>query len=121
MDNEISRSLLQYFKHTNITFQLAPPYMHRTNHSERDIQTFKHSLVSGLATTDPNFPLHVCCRMIEQANITLNLMRPSNINPNVSSYASLEGNYNFNKEPLLPPGTRVLLHNKPQQLKTWDP
>jgi hypothetical protein len=33
----------------------------------------------------------------------------------------LEGNFDFNKTPMAPPGTKVILHEKPQQRKSWDP
>ena len=33
----------------------------------------------------------------------------------------LEGVFDFNKTPLAPPGTRVVLHEKPSQRLSWDP
>jgi hypothetical protein len=33
----------------------------------------------------------------------------------------LEGTFDYNKTPLAPPGTKVIIHEKPQQRKTWDP
>ena len=35
------------------------------------------------------------------------------MNPSLSAYASLMGNYDFNATPFTPPGTKVLIHNKP--------
>jgi hypothetical protein len=33
----------------------------------------------------------------------------------------LEGSFDFNKTPLAPPGTKIIIHEKPQQRKSWDP
>ena len=40
-------------------------------------------------------------------------------NPTISAYTATEGKFVFNKTPLAPPGTKVLVHKKPQQWKTW--
>ena len=79
LDNEKSLELVNLFDKENIKYQLSPPNNHRTNKAERAIQTFKHHLKAGLASTDPNFPLSEWDRLIEQAVITLNLLRSSRI------------------------------------------
>jgi hypothetical protein len=33
----------------------------------------------------------------------------------------LEGNFDFNRTPMAPPGTKIILHDKPAQRKTWSP
>ena len=33
----------------------------------------------------------------------------------------LEGAFDFNRTPMAPPGTKVILHEKPQQRRSWDP
>ena len=33
----------------------------------------------------------------------------------------LEGQFGFNKTPMVPPGTKVLIHDKPVQQKSWNP
>ena len=33
----------------------------------------------------------------------------------------LEGQFDFNKTPIAPPGTKVMLHDKPVQRKSWNP
>ena len=48
-------------------------------------------------------------------------MRQSNTNPKVSAYEQLEGTFDFNKTPLVPPGTKVIAHEKPSQRGTWAP
>ena len=120
LDNEASQALRDYMHEQDIDFQLAPPHCHRRNAAERAIRTYKNHLIAGLATTDPEFPLRLWCRLLRQSEITLNLLRPSRINPKLSAYAQIEGNFDFNRTPLAPPGTRVVAHEKPGQRDTWD-
>ena len=58
-------------------------------------------------------------RLILQANITLNLLRSSRINPNLLEYTYIFGIFNFNKTPLAPPGTKVVIHKKSKQRGLW--
>jgi hypothetical protein len=52
--------------------------------------------------------------------LTLNRLRSSRVNPRLSAYAYLNGNFDFNKTPpLAPPGTKVLIHLKPDQQASW--
>ena len=59
-------------------------------------------------------------RLLPQAEITLNLLQTSRVNPALSSYAYVFGNYDFNKTPLAPPGTKVLIHKKSNMRGLWD-
>ena len=79
------------------------------NAAERAIGTFKSHFIAGLATTDPKFPIRLWDQLLPQAELTLNLLRTSRINKNLSAYAQLDGMFDYNKTPLAPPGTRVLL------------
>ena len=102
-------------------YQLIPPHIHRRNASERAIHTFKNHFIAGLANTDPNFPLSNWCRLLPQAELTLNLLRASRLNPKLSAYAQLEGTFDFTRTPLAPPGTRVIIHEKPTNRQTLAP
>ena len=121
LDNKASTSLKDFLTTEHIEYQLVPPHIHRRNSAERAIQTFKNHFIAGLASTDPNFPLSNWCRLLPQAELTLNLLRPSRLNPKLSAYAQLEGTFDFNRTPLAPPGTRVIVHEKPTQRRTWAP
>ena len=37
----------------------------------------------------------------------------------MSSHTSIEGPFDFNKTPLVPPGIENVVHKKPQYRKTW--
>ena len=102
-------------------YQLVPPHIHRRNASERAIHTFKNHFIAGLASTDPNFPLSNWCRLLPQAELTLNLLCASRLNPKLSAYAQLEGTFDFTHTPLASPGTRVIIHEKPTNHQTWAP
>jgi len=68
---------------------------------------------------DRQFPIHLWDRLIPQAELTLNLLRGSRINPKLSAWAQLHGLYDFNHTPIAPPGMRVLVHEKPSIRQTW--
>jgi hypothetical protein len=103
LDNEASSLLKEYNQTQQIAYQLVPPHMHRCNAAERAICTWKNHFIAGLCSTDTRFPMHLWDRLIAQATLTLNLLRPSRRNPRVSAYTMLEGNFDFNKTPLAPP------------------
>ena len=48
------------------------------------------------------------------------MLRLSHINPKLSAYAQIEGNFDFNRTPLAPPGTHVVAQEKNGQCDTWD-
>ena len=120
MDNEASSYLKQTMESNKIKYQLVPPHNHRANLAERAIQSFKHHFKSGLCTVDPNFPVSQWDQLLEQAEITLNLLRNSNNNPKLSAHAYLFGNFDFARTPLAPPGIKVVAHNKPSTRSSWE-
>jgi hypothetical protein len=76
---------------------------------------------AGLATCDPKFPLLEWDLLMPQAELTLNLLRASRRQPKLSAYACLNGPFDFNKTPLAPPGTRVIVHITPDQRSNMAP
>ena len=121
LDNEASASLQQFLHQEGIEFQLVPPHVHRRNAAERAIRTFKNHFIAGLCSTDTAFPLHLWDKLLPQALITLNLLRSSRINPRLSAQAQVHGAFNYDSTPLGPPGTKVLVHQKPSVRETWAP
>jgi hypothetical protein len=121
LDNEVSKELLQFSQDEDIDYQVVPPKMHQRNAAERAIRTFKNHFISTLCGTDPNFPLHLWDRLLPQTLLTLNLLRASRINPRLSAQAQVHGAFDYNCTPLGPPGTLVLVHDKPETRETWAP
>lgn len=103
-----------------VSYQLVPPYCKRANAAERAIQTFKAHSKSGLALLDPEFPVREWDRLLQQAELTLNLLRFSKVNPRLSAQAYLFGMFDYNKTPLVPPGMKVIAHTKPEVRKSWE-
>jgi hypothetical protein len=121
LDNEASTLLKTYLHHQDITFQLVPPYSHRRNSAERAIISFKDHLIAGLCSTDKSFPMHLWDRLLQQAVITLNMLRTSRINPKLSAATHIFGQYDFNRAPMAPPGTRIIAHETPNRRRNWVP
>ena len=96
-----------------------PPHCHQRNAAERAIRTFKEYFVAGLASVDPEFPLHLWDRLLPQAEITLNLLRTSRLHPQLSAAAHFHGIIDYNKTPFAPPGCKIIAHEKPSQRRTW--
>ena len=81
----------------------------------------KSHFLTGLCTLHPTFPLHVRDRLTVQSVTSLNLLRPCRQNPNLSAYAALNGNFNYNATPLAPPGCKVVMHKNTTKRKTFAP
>ena len=114
LDNECPKSFKRYMKEENITYQLVPSHIHRRNIAEKAISTFKVHLITGLSSVSPEMPMHLWCRLLPQALLTLNLLRKSRINPKLFSYAQLNGQHDYNANSSAPPGIQVLIHEKIQ-------
>jgi hypothetical protein len=121
MDNECPAAVKRYLQTNDIGLQLVPPHVHRTNLREKAIGTFKDHFIAGLCSVDPNFPMHLWCRLLPLATTTLNLLRPARLNPKLSAEAFLNSAFDYNRTPLAPPGTKILIHETPSQRKTWSP
>ena len=121
LDNEASNTMKAYSQANHIEYQLVPPHMHRNNAAEQAIRTWKNHFIAGLCSTDSQFPMHLWCCVLPQATLTLNMLRASLRNPQISACTVLEGVFDFNKTPLSEPGTKVVLHEKPSKRLSWDP
>ena len=121
-DNQAAAAIKTFVTSRNCVIQFVEPNNHRVNAAERAIQTFKNHFISGLCTTDINFPLQLWNHLAHQAEITCNLLRRSRLNPHISAYHQLHGHkYNWSAHPLAPPGTRALVLNPPALRTSWGP
>ena len=94
--------------------------MHRHNTSKRMIQTFKSHFLSILAGVSSTFPNFLWDKIIPQTELTLNLIRQSNIAPDISTWEHFNGSFNFHVTPLAPLGIPIIIHNKPYTRRSWD-
>jgi hypothetical protein len=94
-DNEASAAYI-----SNITDkwkcknQKVPPDMHRRNIAKRMIRTFKAHLISIIFGGDPQFPIKRWDMLLNQAEITVNLLHTSKLDPTKSAWEFINGPFN---------------------------
>ena len=93
--------------------------MPRTNSAERGLQTRKSCAKSILASLPPNFPIAYWCRLCPQIDLCVNIVRKCHQNPLLSAWAAMEGEYHFGATPIAPPGSEMLIREKPNRRKMW--
>ncbi len=121
LDNKARAAYKQAITFTwQAKFQLVPPDMHRQNRAERAIRTLKAHFLSILAGVDPSFPPYLWDLLLPQAELTLNLLWQSALNPRILAWEFFQGLFDFNKTPLGPVGCRVLIHAKPVTRRFWE-
>ena len=64
--------------------------------------------------------MQLWCELLQQAKISINLLRSSRKNPKLLAYTLLEGEFNLNKTPLSPPGTKALVFSDPDTRTPWE-
>ena len=118
LDNETSDAVESFIVSQQVEIQYTPPDMHRTNAAEQAIQTWKAVMKSTLASLPSSFSITYWCRLIPQVDLGVNLMRPCRTNPRLSAWAAMEGDYHFDATPIAPPGSEMLMHQKPSRRKS---
>ena len=119
--NEASSGLKQGLLNNKIKYQLVPLYLHRRNASERAIQKFRGNFITCLCTDNPKYSSKEWYCFLLQAILTLNMLRNCRFNPKLSAHSAPQGIFDQNKTPLAPLGTRVLVHEKTTNCRTWAP
>ena len=94
--------------------------MYQHNIAERMIRTFKAHLLSILAGIDPQFPVTRWDLLLHQAELAINLLFTSQINPAKSAWELMCGPFNYATTPLGPPGCHIIIHAKGTTFRTWD-
>ena len=74
MDNVASKAIKNYLKKEDIKLQLLETHNHRANSSERAIQTFKYTLISGLCIRYHKFKTVLLSYLIRQSQDSLNML-----------------------------------------------
>ncbi len=120
LDNECSAAFKGCIAKNGMTHKLVPLDCHRCNIAERAIQTFKNHFVSILRGVDNIFPLSLWCHLVQPVELTVNLLRQSNVAPKVSMYAHVHGQHNYINCPFAPLGCVVTPHVKPKNRRSWE-
>jgi hypothetical protein len=121
MDNKCSKTAKKHIQAKKMTIQLVPPHNHHVNAAICTIGTFKEHIVTALATVDMLCPLQLWDEFLPHVELTLNLLRFSHHNPLISANQKLYSQFNFNKMPLAPLGTKALVYNNPATQASWAP
>ncbi|KAL7485737.1 hypothetical protein ACHAW6_011335 [Cyclotella cf. meneghiniana] len=121
LDNEALAAITKYLCSQDIKWQFIPPNKHHVNAAKRAIQTFKNHFISGLCSTNRNFPSQLWDKLLPQAQDSLNMLRTSCINPTKSAYDILEGPHDLNRHPWAPPGCRAVIHKPTDNRTLWGP
>ena len=108
----------------------CPTGMHCQNVTEVAIKTFKEHFISIIAGLPESFPIRMWCKPLPQAELTLNILRPSHARPNISAHAYMFGPFDFNRTPLAPidwtcsdmriPAIEVLGPSTQLTVVSWD-
>jgi hypothetical protein len=67
------------------------------------------------------FPMHMSDILLPQDVIILNMLRTSGINPKLLDSTHLDGQYDYNRAPISPPGAISISHETPNRRRTWAP
>jgi len=121
MDNECSKTVKAHIRSNKMDIHLVPPHNHRVNAAERAIMTFKEHFISALATVDKDCPLQLWNDFLPQVELTLNLLRFLRWDPTKSANKEVNGKFDYNKTPLAPLGTKVLVYEDPAVCASWAP
>ena len=113
MDNEASIELNMTMTSMDIKYKLVPPSNHRSKNVETAIQTFKNNSIAVLCSVDKDFHLQLWEILLQQATISLNFLRQSRTLPRLSAYTNIFGGFDYNHTLLSPPGTQVVIYNRP--------
>jgi hypothetical protein len=94
---------------------------HRRNVAERAIRSFNDHLIADICSTDKAFTMHTWDRLLPQAVIPLHMICISQINPKLSASTHINGQYDYNRALMAPPGTRIIAHETPNGRGAWAP
>ena len=87
-DNQAVTPLKKKLRSKNCRWQFVEPANHRVNAAERAIQTLKNHFISGLCSTDSQWPTQLWDQLANQSATTLKILRKSRIDPTKSAFHS---------------------------------
>ena len=121
MDNECLKAIKKFIQKEEVDIQLVKPHNYRVNAAEPAVKAVKYLTVLSLKTVDPTCPLRLWCDFVPQVQNTLNMLRTSRRNINISAYEDMEGVFNWNKTPLAPLGSKSVVYAEPSKRPSWEP
>ena len=120
LDNKFSAEYKRIIEEKwKATYQIVPPNVHHRNIAERAIFTFKAHFLSILAGVDPEFPKFMWDKLLDQTEITLNLLRQTTLNLRISAWEFFNVPFDFIETHLGPIGYKVIIHERTNTQKSW--
>ena len=120
LDNEAPQAYLDAIdEEYNMEWELVPPHNHRRLIAEQAIQTAKAHLIANILGCDPTFPMREWHRLMPHIEMTLNMLRASNVRPMISAHSYVHGIHDYNKMPLAPIGCATQCFASPNQRKSF--
>ena len=119
MDNETSKDVEDFIASQNTQQKYTPTDSHITNLAEISLQTYKSCVKSTMVSLPPTSPIAYWCRLLPQIDFSVNIVRKCRQNPLLSAWATMEGEFHFNTNPISPPGSEKLMHEKPNRRNTF--
>ena len=84
------------------------------------IQAFKAHFLSILTWVSTTFPNFLWDKLLPQTELTLNLLRQSNIAPAIYAWEHFNGSFNFGATPFATLSSPIIIHNKSGTRRSWD-
>ena len=118
MDNETSQEVKEFIADQQTDLQYVSPGRHCAP-AEKAVQTYKACFKSTTASLPPEFPIAYWCRLIPQIDLSVNIVRACRQNPKLSAWAATEGDFHFDSTPIAPPGTAMLMYERPENRSSF--
>ena len=120
LENEVPELCKDDVEQSKCSYQFVPPNNHRRNDAEWDIRTFKEHFIRFLEGLHKQLPVSMWDHLIEQAVITLNLLRQNVVHPHLSVWDNQNGTLNYDDTPMSHMGFRVMIHKTEKLRSSWD-
>ena len=121
LDNECSRAVQKFLIKKGTARQNVEAHNHRVNAAEPAVKTSKYHIIAHIATLDHQCLIQLWSRMLPQMQDTLNMLRTSRNNNNLTAYEELNGKFDWNRIPIAPLGTRGIIFIHPDSRNTFAP
>ena len=87
--------------------------------AEKANQTFKDHFVGVLSGCTPSMPIHLWCQLLPQVERQLLFLRRSRAHPNLSVYAHVYKQHDYNRHPFVLIRMEAPVHDKPHKHHTY--
>ena len=121
LDNECSRAVQKFPSKKGTARQNVEAHNYRVNAVEPAVKTAKYHIIAHIATLDHQCTIQLWSKMLPQMQDTLNMLRTSQNNNNLTAYEKLNGKFDWNQTPIASLGTRGMLFIHPDSRNTFAP